>query len=204
MPEINKHEEAEFKKAIDQAVSEGRHVDYLKDVLKKYDYYQKVFSGIFTLTASKTDVYIFEVLYESDSKVSRVIQVLGSQNFEDLAGHIILSMGWVNDHMHGFDLIGKKLLPDPFYTAAPLSFFAEGWEDDPYPTYKSSQILISNIDYKKQPTLEFTFDYGDGHCFKISFLERIKKEPIDRLKDFPRLIESHGVSLEQYPAIPDF
>jgi hypothetical protein len=207
MPKVDKQDESGFKQSIEKAISEGRHVDYLKDVLKKYEDYLKTFSGIFTSTAPKSDIYAFEVVYEYDRKVNRVIQILGSQNFEDLASHIILSMGWVNDHMHGFDLTGKKTLPASLdINSAPssLSFYAEGWEDDPHPYYKTSQILISDIDYKKQPVLDFTFDYGDNHRFKITFIERNKIDRHDKLKDFPLLAESHGQAPVQYPPVQDY
>lgn len=204
MPKIDKTEDSEFRQTIAKVISEGRHVDYLKDVLKKYEYYHEVFSDIFTATGAKNDIYVFKVLYEYDHKTSRVFQILGSQTFEDLADSIILSMGWVNDHMHGFDLKGKKELPDPLYINSSLSFFAVGWEDDPHPFYKSSQILISDIDYKKQPVLEFTFDYGDNHCFKISFIGQSKVDSHDKFKDFPRLVESNGQAPEQYPPVTDF
>ena len=140
MPEVDKQDESDFKQSIEKAISEGRHVDYLKDVLKKYAYYLKTFSGIFSSTAPKNDIYVFEAVNEYDRKVTRVIQILGSQNYEDLASHIIHSMGWVNDHMHGFDLTGKKTLPDTLDINSAflsLSFYAAGWEDDPHPYYKT-------------------------------------------------------------------
>jgi len=44
-PKIN---EGNFYKSINQTISENRHIDYLKEVIKKYEEYKKTFDNVFT------------------------------------------------------------------------------------------------------------------------------------------------------------
>jgi len=105
--------------------------------------------------------------------VWREIEIEGRQTFDQLARATIKSMGWRNDHMHGFTVPGIKRPSDdsiPFDATTELTFFAPPWEDDPFPTYKSDEISICLLNYQKHPTIEFIFDYGDGHRFTVSFV----------------------------------
>ena len=155
-------------------------------------------------------VYYFFVEYKGmggggkKTLVTREVEILGRQTFEELARHIILSMGWAYDHMHGFELVGKKRLADPLFTASSLALFANGWEDDPHPTYKTDEIHISDIGYDVQPKFEFTFDYGDGHTFLITSTGYSKIHPDDDGSEFPRLMSSSGRAPEQYPPQPKY
>ena len=135
-----------FCEVVSQAINEGRHVDYLKNVLKEYEDYKKFFRQVFTNKNPIGTVYYFRIKYLLKKAVWRDILIMGSQTFENLAKTIIKSMDWDNDHMHGFSF-PKKGKTELDYSR--YSFFADGWDDDPHPTYKSYQILICNIDYKK-------------------------------------------------------
>lgn len=201
----------EFTSEIKSLIAKGEHVDYFKELIRQFEYYQNVFEKIFTEPnqAKKTNnmAYSFLVQYKGmggggkKTLAIREFDILDNQTLEDLAKCIVLSMGWVYDHMHGYELIGKKRLSDPLHTASSLAIFAEGWEDDPHPTYKTNEIHISGIDYDVQPKFEFTFDYGDGHTFLVVSTGCSKIDPRDDLSDFPRLISSSGKAPEQYPPL---
>jgi hypothetical protein len=194
-----KIQEGDFYKIINHAISEGRHVDYLREVLKKYEEYKSEFEKNFTEENPKNTVYKFRVNYLLKRLVWREIELFGNQTFEDLAETIIDSMGWDNDHMHGFEFSGLDKRPDTLFTGSTIAFFASGWEDDPHPTFKFNKIHICDIDYVKQPKLEFTFDFGDGHRFDIEF-KGIRKIAKNKMKNkFPCIIDQRGVGPEQYP-----
>jgi len=192
-------DEGDFYKFINQSISENNHANYLKEVIKKYEEYKKEFNKVFTNKALDGSIYQFRITYLLKKLVWRDIEILDSQTFLDLAEIIIYSMGWDNDHMHGFDIPESKRKSDPFFTGSSNSFFAPGWEDDPHPTFKTDEICISNIDYKKIPKLYFIFDYGDGHRFSIEFKKINKLNKKEKTSNFPRIIDQRGVGPEQYP-----
>ncbi len=186
-----KVKESNFREAINKAISEGRHADYLKQVLEGYESYQGRFERVFTEKARPDAVYLFHIEYlRGEESLWRKIEILGKQTFCDLAEKIIASMEWCNDHMHGFYL-------GEFYRSPGM--YAPHWPDDPYPTFKTDEIRIAAVDYKKQPSLSFIFDFGDGHTFEVKVEEIRKLEAEEKLKDFPRLIDQRGVAPEQYP-----
>ncbi|MBI5413053.1 hypothetical protein HZA42_01730 [Candidatus Peregrinibacteria bacterium] len=194
-----KIDDADFYKSINRAISEKRHVDYLQEVIKKYEEYKKEFEMIFTSKNLKNSVYKFRVTYLLKKLVWRDVELFGEQTFLDLAETIIDSMGWDNDHMHGFEIPEQQRKPDPFLTKSSNAFFAPGWEDDPHPTFKTDEICIRDIDYGKLPKLDFIFDFGDEHRFYIEFEGNREPERKEKKADFPRVIDQRGVGPKQYP-----
>ncbi|MFH1610974.1 MAG: hypothetical protein ABIA91_03745 [Patescibacteria group bacterium] len=194
-----KIKDKDFYKTINDVVGEGRHVEYFDEVLKKYEEYKQEFEKVFTNENTEDAIYKFRFVYLLKKLVWRDIEILGSQDFLDIAEEIIESMGWENDHMHGFDLPEKNKKADPYFTGSSISFFAPYWEDDPHPTFKTDEIHICDFDYKKLPKLHFIFDFGDGHEFDVEFkgVRNIKKKEKDY--DFPKIIDQRGVGPEQYP-----
>jgi hypothetical protein len=195
-PKIN---DADFYKSIKQAILENRHVDYLQEVVSKYEEYKKEFGKIFTSKNPKKFVYKFRITYLLKKPVWRDIELFGEQTFLDLAETVIHSMGWDNDHMHGFEIPEHKRKPDPFFTGSSNAFFAPGWEDDPHPTYKTDEIRILDLDYNKMPKLDFIFDFGDGHKFDIEFKGSREPKKEEKNDDFPKVIDQRGIGPEQYP-----
>lgn len=122
-PKIN---EGDFYKSINRAISENRHVDYLQEVIKKYEEYKKEFENIFTGEKSNNFVYKFRITYLFKKPVWRDIEIFGKQTFLDMAEKIINSMGWDNDHMHGFEIPEEKRKPDPFFAGSSNAFFCSG------------------------------------------------------------------------------
>lgn len=195
-----KIQEGDFQETINNAIKEGRHVNYLQAVLEKYGQYKEAFENVFTSKNPENNIYKFKATYLQKKPVWRDIELLGNQSFFDLAEEIIASMDWISDHMHGFDIPGTEREPDPLMTGSSKSFFAPGWEDDPHPTYKTVEIRICDVDYNKLPKLDFTFDYGDGHEFKVEFKSMRKMGQKDNKTHFPQLVDQRGVAPEQYPA----
>lgn len=193
--------ENDFYQSINAAISKGRHAEYLSSVLAEYEWYKTEFSKVFSHTQPSGSIYLFHVVYKLKHGVSRDIEILGNQSYEKLARIIVKSMGWQYDHMHGFTVVGPKRKPyDSFMVQkSQLEFFAPNWNDDPYPTYKSSKIKINQINYTKYPRIEFIFDFGDGHRFDIKFVKERKVTLRDGKKKFPQLFDQCGIGPEQYP-----
>jgi len=189
--------EGDFYEQINGAIAAGRHISYLKEVIKKYEEYKKVFAENFTTKNTKGAVYEFRISYLLKKPVWREIEILGKQSFFDLAEETIASMNWENDHMHGFDLKYPRK-PDPLITGSSISIFAPGWEDDPHPTFKTDEVMIADLDYIKQSKLRFTFDYGDGHEFDVEFKKMRVLSKGEKISNFPHVIDQRGVAPEQY------
>ena len=198
---IPKIDEGNFIKCINNAISEKRHVDYLRNVLKEYAKYKSFFEKVaFANYNPRGYVYQFKMTYKGDRKVWRYIEMKGNQNLEELADCIIDSMYWANDHMHRFAWPDEELNSYKFAASRYVVYYnAEGWEDDPHPTLKTNQIRIDDVDYEKFPKLYFEFDFGDSHEFDIEF-KNIRGPKVRELKaSFPRIIKENGEPPEQYP-----
>lgn len=199
-----KIDEGNFLKAINKAIAEGRHVEALNKYKEDYAKYLKFFNEqAFVEGDRRKLVYRFKVTYLESSPfwektVWRDIEILGSQTFDLFADFIIHSMGWDNDHMHGFRLPdhGER---NSQYSVSPYEFFAPGWEDDPHPYFKSNQIKVNQINYERFPRLHFEFDFGDGHGFQVDFKGTRSLERKEQVSKFPRLTDQRGVGPEQYP-----
>ena len=197
-----KIKEGDFREVISSAIAENRHVDYLRAVLENYEWYQKEFTKVFAHNGEPTAIYIFRAVYERESKIWREIEILGSQTFEKLAKMIVSGMKWHYDHMHGFTIPGIEKKPSGKIEYEPitrLDFFAPHWEDDPFPTYKSNEIKICQIDYSKHPILDFIFDFGDGHEFQIIYKGTRPIKPREKKVVFPAIIDQRGIAPKQYP-----
>ena len=61
-----KIQEDNFIQNINQAIAEGRHADYLNEVLRKYEEYKKEFDRNFSDKNPKDAVYVFRAKYFYD------------------------------------------------------------------------------------------------------------------------------------------
>lgn len=197
LPQI---QNSNFQEVINRAIKQKRHEEYLKKVLEDYKKYQQVFLDAFTDKNPLGAVYIFRATYLHKSPVWRDIAILGKHTFCDLADTIVEWMGWANDHMHGFSM--KKVFGETQHGYTSFSIYAPGWEDDPHPTYKTNEVRVADVDYKKHPKWGFVFDFGDGHEFDIE-LKKIDEGV--KVKDFgeplPTCIDQRGVAPIQYPGL---
>jgi hypothetical protein len=194
-----KIDEGNFYESVKEAIKAKHHVEYLHKAMSDYEKYKEFFNKIFTTTSSKDDIYLFRATYLLKKLVWREFVILGNQTFEDLAEAIVFSMNWDYDHMHGFSLPENLQEKNSDFYRSPFAFYAQGWEDDPHPTYKSSQIKIADLNYRIAPKLQFVFDFGDGHRFDVELkkIHRAKKRKSE--KNFPVLVDQRGISPEQYP-----
>lgn len=194
-------EEGDFFETINDAIKEKRHASYLRFVLKDYKKYKDFFiKTAFATYNPRGYIYQFKVTFKEDRKVWRNIEIKGNQTFEDFADSIIDSMNWGNDHMHRFTWLDKELNSCKFSCSRYVIYFdAEGWEDNPFPTLKTNQVRIDDIDYDKFPKLYFEFDFGEGYEFDIE-IKGIRGPKTGEVKSsFPRITKENGEPPEQYP-----
>lgn len=200
IPEINGEED--FMESVASTMGEEGHRDeYLRRVLENYIWYKNEFLRVFAYGSKSDAIYQFRVTYLLKKGVWRDIEIRGNQTFEQFARAIISAMKWNYDHMHGFTIPGIEKEPDAntqFEGATRLEFFEPHWEDDPFPTYKSDQIQIHQIDYTKHPMIEFIFDFGDGNMFEIFYRGMRDKTDIDKKVKFPIVIDQKGIAPKQY------
>ena len=193
-----KIQEGDFFQVINQAIAEKRHISYLKRIIKDYEEYKNEFESNFSENNTSDNIYVFRANYLLKKPIWRDIEIYGKQTFEALADILIYSMDWMNDHCHGFSFPERDSNNKRFFSLK-YTFYNDGWEDDPHPTFKSNQIRICDIDYQKNPKLRFMFDFGDGHEFDIEF-KRTRNIAVEESgKNFPRIIDQRGVAPEQYP-----
>lgn len=193
----------DFYEVINKAIKENRHVDYLENVLKEYEDYQKFFEKVFIEANESQLIYVFRADYLSKKTVWRDIMILGGQTLEDLAGAVIFSMDWGNDHMHGFSFPKEQGKKNFDFFDSPFVIYSPGWEDDPSPTFKTNEIKICQINWELYPKLQFIFDFGDGHLFDIVLKQTVTNVENELEKTFPRLIDQRGIAPEQYPDFED-
>ena len=193
-------DEDDFIESVNSAIERGDYVEYLRRVLENYAWYKSEFARVFA-DGDPDAIYRLRAVYNLKKGVWREIEMRGKQTFEELAMAIVSAMGWDYDHMHGFTIPGVVKEPAEgmrFEGATRIEFFESHWEDDPFPTYKSNQIMIHQIDYKKYPTIDFIFDFGDGHEFKIKYQGIRDRNGEDKISTFPKIVDQRGTAPKQY------
>lgn len=204
LPALPIIEESDFLESMNKTIAEKQHVDYLQDVLKQYDEYKQVFGNVLIPLQSKDcqRVFTFRVNYLLKNPVWRVFELHGCETLEEFAAAIVDSMGWANDHLHGFYVPeGRGKMKYYAYTENAIN--APEMDDDPFPTFKSNQVRIANINYEKYPKLGFVFDFGDGHRFDILYKDVREETNKHSDEDMPRLVDQRGVGAEQYPDVSE-
>lgn len=188
--------EKDFRELLNSVIENGRHVDYVKGVLKDFDEYKKVFDDIFENENNSDDVYIFRFNYRWIKNLWREIAISGTDKLDSLADKLIAWMLWDNDHLHSFSLKeknGKKL-----HVYNQFSINSSQVEDDPFLTYKTDKVKVADINWKKYPEWNFVFDFGDGHEFDLEF-KKVESSESYNVKNLPACIDQRGVAPEQYP-----
>lgn len=191
MPEINT---GDFFEVANQAIKEGRHVAYIKDVFKQFDEYKKYMLSLFTVNNSPEDVYQFRVNYLLKRPVWRDIVIRGNQTLEDFAEGILDAMCWENGHLHCFSFFNpERKIYDYTYS---IDISAEDCEDmnDPFPKFKTCDVLICNIDFSKAKKMHFTFDFGDDHEFEVEFKCMRKAKKGETLRTLPHTVDQRGIA----------
>ena len=192
--------EKEFYSAINSALKTSDHKDALKDIITEYEKY-KVFmeENIIPTKIPQDNIYTFRFMYQLKKKVWREFEVFGDQTLEELAGAVIDSMNWDNDHLHAFwfpEMRGKTTFSH-WYT--PYSIGSEGYDNDQFPELYDFDVFIASIDYSMHPKLGFAFDFGDDHRFLMEYKSIRPADKNDSRDNFPKLIDQKGVGPEQYP-----
>lgn len=189
-----KIDDKNFEKQTQQEITKKNHVSFMKMILKEHKDYVAFMTDAF-LSETHNGIFTIRATYRRKKGLWREIEILGLQSLEDLALMIVESMDWAHDHCHGF------WLPDKRHCRmyGDYGIFDEGIEDDPHPKFKTHNVSISHIDWKRFPVLGFVFDFGDGHEFDITCKGIREVLPSEKHRQLPRLVDQRGVAPEQYP-----
>jgi hypothetical protein len=129
-------------------------------------------------TGKKSLVYQFKIaLLDIRPPIWRQIQVPDG-TLDKLHEHIQTAMGWMNSHLHQFEIDGRR------YGDAEL--LNDDWGDNDF--VDSTKIRLSTLLAKKQKGFRFVYEYdfGDGWRHEIAFEGAQPAEPGAR---YPRCIE---------------
>ena len=136
-------------------------------------------------TEAREGTFVFRV---SLGKVWRLIAMPSDHTLEDLAGWILRSVEFDNDHLYEFTYRNRL--------GAKVESHHEAMDEEPY----AHEVTIGSLPLEPGQTMDFHFDFGDNWKFAVK-LERIEP-PGARIKA-PRIMESHGKAPEQYPSWDD-
>ena len=197
--------EEEFREEMGRLIVETKDkhkLGYFRKWLKELEEYKKCYAEILTDKNSPDDYYVFRFTYVRKKPVWREILVRGSDTLNDLAIEAIYSMGWDNDHLHQFlprTVNGRNL---GFYDMLSIAL---GYPDDDedWPSYRTQQVRITDIDWEKWPKWNFVFDFGDSHEFNVDFKRKLTEAQIRKeyyFEETPWLVDQRGVGPMQYPA----
>lgn len=184
----------EFESIAKKMITKSDHSDYMRVALKEYQSYLRFMDKAF-LDEPDDRLYTIRATYRQKKGLWREIEIHGRQSLADLASCIIESMDWMEDHLHGFWFPDERR--NRIYGT--YGVYHENMEDDPHPTFKTQNVPISQIDWKKYPTLGFVFDFGDGHEFDITLKQTSVITSKAKNLSYARLIDQRGVAPEQYP-----
>ena len=193
--------EKDFYNAINKAMKNSAHKESLSDIIKEFEKYKKYMQENIIPSAMSSDkIFQFRFTYQLEKKVWKDVEIHGKQNLETLAEYIIDEMDWDNDHLHSFFFPNKEF-DGLRYWYSLYEIGSDGVENEQYPILCTDEVLVSAIDYGKNPKLGFVFDFGDDHRFMMEFKgTRILKKN-ERKENFPKIIDQRGVGPEQYPCI---
>jgi hypothetical protein len=117
-------------------------------------------------------------------KARRLIAIPARLTLDDLAGAILDSVDFDDDHLYEFtyrDRFGAEMTVTHPYC-----------EDPPF----TSDVTVGEVPLSPGQSMTFLFDFGDNWRFDVR-LERI--DPPDKKLKAPRVLESHGKAPQQYP-----
>jgi hypothetical protein len=192
--------EEDFYDSINEAIKTTRHKGSLLMIIKEFEKYKEfMLENIAPAAAPVEKIFTFKFTYQLMPKVWKEVEIYGDQTLETLAGFIIEEMNWWNDHAHAYFFGEKhgKVIFSHWYTLFEIG--SSGLEHDQYPIIHTDEVLVSSIDYEKQPKLGFVFDFGDDHRFLMEYKGSRLPVKQDDWNAFPRLTDQRGVAPEQYP-----
>jgi len=141
------------------------------------------------------EVFKFRVVIDHEKDVFRDIEILGSQNFEDLHGAIISAFDFRGDQMASFYMSNESWEKGQEIGLMDMSF---GEETGP-PTMNSA--LIEQFVKEKDQKILYVYDFLKMWIF---YLELIEEKEADVNQAYPCLAHSFGESpLEDEKEIED-
>ena len=136
--------------------------------------------------AGQATVYRFQVKLEWKKSVWRRIELRGDQTLHDLHEAIQDAFEWDDDHLYAFYLSGKAWDETSAY-------------ESPYSDGRSAALhRLEHLPLRQGQQFLYIFDFGDElrHLIK---LEAIAPDAVQAGVEYPRIMETHGEPVPQYP-----
>jgi len=184
-----------FKEVMNTMIAKGRHGERMQQLLDDHRVYVDFMEKKGFINRANGDIFTIVARFSGRSPVWRKIEIRGDQTLADLATSIIHSMGWQEDHLHGFWFPDERRVRHH----GDRGLFHKNMEDDPHPTYKTNDIQIAQIHWEAFPKIGFAFDFGESHEFDIEWKSVRPLTGTETRDVFPLLIDQRGVAPKQYP-----
>lgn len=148
---------------------------------------------------STIDVFVFKVALRFRPEVWRRIAIKGNQTLEDLHFAIFDTFKRYDEHLYSF------YIPKPGNRSR---FFQQNSNEYAHPmavdgddVFDASETTIEELDLKLRKKFYYLFDFGDEWWHTID-VEKIKGD-VDPKKEYPLVIEEHGMAPPQYESDDD-
>jgi len=144
-------------------------------------------------------IFIFKVTLSGRKGVWRRIAVRGSQTLDDLHEAIFDAFDRDDEHLYSF-YFPKPGAKGRNRTRGAVEYshphIAEEPESYDETTGNAAKAKLATLGLRPKQTFSYLFDFGDEWWHEIT-VEEIDAKP-DKGK-YPRILEKHGKSPEQYP-----
>jgi hypothetical protein len=152
-------------------------------------------NGLYTMEVFIISGPVTEKFVESNSVISRTIEIRGDQTLEDLHYAMFGAFDREEEHLYEFQIGGRG----PNHPKA-KRYVLPGEFENPMgglkPKGEVSKTTIISLKLKENESFGYWFDFGDDWWHQISVTSIKEKIPAGR---YPRVIKRIGESPPQYP-----
>jgi len=145
------------------------------------------------------EVFLFKVALESDKKIYRNIEMLGSHTLDDLHEMIFRAFDRYDVHLYSFFLTRKTVTSLRLRSQYPEFVAPDMDTENPIfrqtEKYDASEVKINRLDLKEKDKFYYLFDYGDSWWHEITLLAIID---LPNTKGYPKISRKSGQSPDQY------
>jgi hypothetical protein len=141
---------------------------------------------VYTLEVSIFEGLIDEAFIKKNPVISRIIEILGNQNLEQLHKTIFHAFNRKEEHLYAFQMGNDPYNPDKRYVLKIEE--GDGFVET---------TTIDDLDLKQDDIFGYLFDYGDSWLHQVTVISIEEKK--EGKEKYPRVTKKIGKSPPQYP-----